>query len=399
MARLKRRLYEVIVSRSIHVETRKNTQVKFFNFADFWSTDVKKRLPSPTCNDEISWNVNEVVSNHISPVSDRDSSNISSDRLLMVSGSTPFEERRDLSKYGCDTPYLDREVQRASSRGRRRKRGHNWVRRKGSRSKSLGATASRCTSRVSQVSKMSRASTAQKKQRIRNSLEAQLNSIVGDFFCQNNSLGQFTKEYLKKFLNDNEEEYAKEHLVNNKNGLSIKTRFASEIRDKVLAAYEQLNFECPYSACGEVSHNLEQLTEHRVHKHNEMAFYLCEQCQFYYLTQEDLDKHSDIHLKNFLSYCIYCAEEFRNMALYQKHLSEHLVHSFPCAYCDKFFLTKQLCEKHVGDDHHGKKYRTRTTPRSILCRIDTPQITMNDNENKEVDFAVKVLCQESVCAM
>ncbi|KAF2905120.1 hypothetical protein ILUMI_01057, partial [Ignelater luminosus] len=114
---------------------------------------------------------------------------------------------------------------------------------------------------------------------------------------------------------------------------------------------------------------------------------------------EHLDKHNSQHFQKFLSYCIYCSEEFRNKKLYEEHLNEHLIHSFPCIYCDKFFLRKQLCENHIREQHPGRKKKIkRIKPQSILDRIDKyPDQREEPNDihvkNKPEEFVVKILCQ------
>ncbi|KAF5273764.1 hypothetical protein FQR65_LT17078 [Abscondita terminalis] len=259
--------------------------------------------------------------------------------LLMITGSIPTDERCDpigsRNRYGSETPFLDREVQRATSRSRRR--GHKWTRRKSSNSRSAASrSASRYShsSRTTATSTTSRASTRKKK--VQTSLERQLKGIVGDFFYQSESLNRFTREYLKKFVSNGDDCFEEVEL--------------SSISGHLLKP--------------------DLLVEH-------------------------LDKHSEVHFQKFIAYCIYCSEEYTNKVLYEKHLDEHLLHSFPCIYCDKFFLRKQICENHVRIHHPGKKKKIkRIKPQSILDRIDKKSVPSNERKGEgDQKFEVRILWQ------
>ncbi|KAK4887774.1 hypothetical protein RN001_004045 [Aquatica leii] len=384
--RLKRQVYEVIVDNAVNIEVCGKPGDKAFNFASVWITRSNNSYLYPQ------------IDNLVDPVSPND--------LLMVTGSIPYDKRCDPvgsgSRYGCDTPFLDQEVQRVTARNRYRRRGHKWTRRKSSNSRSR-STTSRPASRYSQssrttaISGLSRTSTSSKKKKAQQSMEVQLKRIVGDFFYHSESLNLFTREYLKRFVNNDEEDSFEDSELPSVNRVSMKTRFARLLRDKLLSEYQQLIYECPYSSCSEIMHTLEKITEHRVKIHNEMAMFWCEQCKFYYLTQEHLEKHKDMHFQKFIAYCIYCAEEYTNKRLYEEHLNEHLIHSFPCIYCDKFFLRKQLCENHVRIHHPGKKRKIkRIKPQSILDRIDKQTETQDeskDNKRDDDNFEVRILWQ------
>ncbi|KAF5294881.1 hypothetical protein FQR65_LT10679 [Abscondita terminalis] len=368
--RLKRQVYEVIVDNAVNMEVFGKPGNKSFNFANIWTMRTNDSFLYPQVD------------------------NLD---LLMITGSIPTDERCDpigsRNRYGSETPFLDREVQRATSRSRRR--GHKWTRRKSSNSRSAASrSASRYShsSRTTATSTTSRASTRKKK--VQTSLERQLKGIVGDFFYQSESLNRFTREYLKKFVSNGDDCFEEVEL-SSISGASVKTRFASVIRDKLLSEYQQLIYECPYDSCQEVLYTLEKITEHRVQMHNEMAMFWCEQCKFYYLTQEHLDKHSEVHFQKFIAYCIYCSEEYTNKVLYEKHLDEHLLHSFPCIYCDKFFLRKQICENHVRIHHPGKKKKIkRIKPQSILDRIDKKSVPSNERKGEgDQKFEVRILWQ------
>lgn len=115
-----------------------------------------------------------------------------------------------------------------------------------------------------------------------------------------------------------------------------------------------------------------------------------------------MDKHRQKHFENFFRYCIFCFDEFTNQQLYQVHLDEHLVHSFPCIYCDRYFLKKQFCENHIRDQHPGRKRKIkRIKPQSILDRIDKypdynsklNQVNSTRSSTNTQEFIVKILLQ------
>ncbi|KAK5643864.1 hypothetical protein RI129_007709 [Pyrocoelia pectoralis] len=379
MTILKRHLYEVIVDHHVSVQVHNKPGTKAFDFLNTWSyTPLLESARSP--ND-----------------------------LLMVTGSIPYVERD-----GYDTPALDREVQHVTSRSRSRRKGHNWTRKKGSqnrnnslhsRSISRYSYTSRGskTSRVTANSATSRTTISNRKKNLQESLKKHLGGAVGDLFYRSDSFSRFSREYIKKnFLNDSDDYFEVDDILPT-NGMSIRTRFATKIRDELLRQYDHFICECPHSKCKFTAYNIEKLTEHRVDVHKEMAMFLCEQCNFYYLSQDNLDKHVDIHFKTFIAYCIYCWEEYTNKRLYEKHLNEHLIYSHPCKYCDKFFLRKNQKEKHVKEEHSNPDTRIRKPKQQlILDRIDkNPQIDDEHvkNVNESSEFVVKILCQDGASSL
>uniref|UniRef100_A0A1Y1LDT6 C2H2-type domain-containing protein n=1 Tax=Photinus pyralis TaxID=7054 RepID=A0A1Y1LDT6_PHOPY len=388
MAFLKRHLYEVIVDHHVSVQVHDKPGTRVFDVSSTWSYLNFDNPPDSAA---------------------------SPNDLLMVTGSIPYVERCDnfetnFHRYRYDTPALDREVQRVTSRSRSRRKGHNWTRKKGSQNRhnSLHSrTLSRYsytsrgskTSRVTAVSGTSRTSASSRKKHLQDSLKKYLGSAVGDLFYRSASLSRFSREYLKKnYLKESADLYELDDIVP-ENSLSIRTRFATKIRNELMFEYNQLIYECPHSECGFTEFNIEKLTTHRVEVHKEMAMFLCEQCNFYYISQKDLDKHIDVHFKTFLAYCIYCWAEYRNKRSYEAHLNEHLLYSYPCSYCDKFFLSKKQKEIHVKVDHSDPDKRVRKPKRQlILDRIDKVIETESDCEqtestNQSSEFVVKILCQ------
>ncbi|KAF2905117.1 hypothetical protein ILUMI_01054 [Ignelater luminosus] len=315
-AELKRQIYEIIIEHASNRKPPNNKNIK--NNLHTTRSDYEES-PDDDCSSNSSATPSKFVNLSTSPqnflnksMSPRNYIVTSSPRtrgsphnylgtspnnLLVIKHSIPFDERSDTdmeeanNKYR-NTPALDREVQQANFLGRRKTRGHNWTRRKGSqksRSRSRGRSSHSRQSRVSRtLSRLSRGTTASKKHHIQKQAETlQKTRILSDFLYQNDALSQFTRAYLSKTGEIVDEDTSYECDWNESvTKPVVKTRYASDLRDKLLAEYEEYIYECPVNSCQQILLSLEQITEHRVKEHNEMALFWCEQCKFSYLSQK-----------------------------------------------------------------------------------------------------------------
>lgn len=276
---LRTQLYDTIVDNGVSLEVWGTPGKKVFSFYTLWHTYLS----------------NYSYLNYGGAI-ERGSPN----NLLMATSSIPFDQRSDTDvdvannkyrNYGSDTPTLDEEVQRMTSRGRRKARGNKWSRRKGSqsiRSRNCYTRSNSLYSRTSHISgssRLSRATVGSKRVEMQvQSKDIQMTRILGDFLFQSDSLSHFTREYLKKHVQ--KLNLDSDDLPSTVNGNSIaRTRFACKFRDDLLQQYENYMYECPNANCNITLCNLEDITTHRVTNHNEMALFWCEQCKFSYITQ------------------------------------------------------------------------------------------------------------------
>nr|XP_023020457.1 zinc finger and BTB domain-containing protein 24-like [Leptinotarsa decemlineata] len=247
------------------------------------------------------------------------------------------------------------------TRGRKKRKGHNWTRPKRGRPKSVESrSGSRSTSELFSRSSKSR-SPATKKQVTDNSRKspARKKQIV-----EYDDQGRLTKKRTRSVSRAQEEEERREEIEAN-------------------------GFTCQEKDCTLYFEDLEVLNLHKIIDHKLLALYYCDECQQRYTTFQHLEIHSRIH-DVFSFACLYCRCELENQRALQRHLDEHSVYSIRCKFCDTEFLSKYLREQHVKTAHREKRKRHVHRDKLIIARVDSRNSEKVNNKDRD-DFRVEYM--------
>ena len=119
-------------------------------------------------------------------------------------------------------------------------------------------------------------------------------------------------------------------------------------------------------------------------------------CFVFRVRRDDLNEHNKLFHNSLILHCSLCSIEIKYADEVRKHYEDHIIHSVPCHYCDKFFLNKRDCSEHVERKHRGKRKRIKNTRSlTILERID--KYSDCDESGDEIplrkEFVIKVLLQ------
>lgn len=211
---------------------------------------------------------------------------------------------------------------------RKKKRGHNWAKSKGGRSRSATSSVTRKSGRktytpYTEYTEFSAYSDTSSKRKFRSS-----------------NLPRTSSTYTRSL-----------------------SRLEAESRENLSNIY------CMERNCNMFSDDIEELNLHNIEEHAMSNVYNCLECPNVYTTSYLFNIHMKCHTYSF--FCLMCGMEQQNSLELQKHLDEHLIYSVPCKYCDKSFLSKSLREEHIRQRHTGRRNRRIYKDRLIILdRID-----------------------------
>lgn len=226
------------------------------------------------------------------------------------------------------------EIQRIFKR--RKRKGHNWTRKKGAKSvPRYSRSSSRKTrSSVSTISPLSHSSHT-------NSRRGRSSSRRTSSTTTSSVAERLSSRWTRSVSRSHEEE----------------NKYMSNL---LHCSIEDCNIEFDDAD----SMNLHNIEEHRIHPN-----YYCSECKEVYTSSELLTLHKEDHYSSSI-HCLMCGIEQSNIRELQKHLDEHMVYSVRCKYCDKSFLSKSIREKHVENCHKVRRKRFIFRDKLILLKID-----------------------------
>ncbi|GJQ65603.1 hypothetical protein Trydic_g7699 [Trypoxylus dichotomus] len=250
--------------------------------------------------------------------------------LLRPVHSSPYEEELE-ARY-------DREVEdtirrrRGRSRGRGKRRGHNWTRYKNS--------GVRTRSRMTTYSEPAHGT-------------GRVHSSAMNFSEYYDS-----ERFDSDDENDNEVAVNMENAERHLNGIlrNRRTCFSPRLDGTTIGTIPK--YTC-INGCSFEFNSLEEMTNHKIDVHGMLANYVCYECYATkFVSPEDLKLHNDLQHHTLISHCFLCSMELRTIEDLQKHLREHRFHSYPCHYCDMFFLDRQTCKTHIMECHKAAPNKT-----------------------------------------
>ncbi|RZC32790.1 zinc finger protein weckle-like, partial [Asbolus verrucosus] len=230
-----------------------------------------------------------------------------------------IERNRSLSRISSAKSEADSEIIKVFSqkKSRKRKRGHNWSRRKNGRYSTI-------------------------------SLEL---SSPGTVSTEENNL---------RYLNG---------CLQNKRTRSVSKRQEEEIR---MYFKEDELHQCSEDNCSFICEDIDLMAQHKVTKHRQLALFWCNYCGKKYTSNGDLEIHKRTHAEQYS--CAICHKEFYFDTDLLQHWQEHVKKSIPCRYCGKRFVDKNVCKKHQQNVHK------RNIPSRIDYNKDVEQ-NHNKNSN------------------
>ncbi|XP_044748662.1 uncharacterized protein LOC123309556 isoform X2 [Coccinella septempunctata] len=227
-----------------------------------------------------------------------------------------------------------------SRRGRRKKRGHNWTRRRGEqKSRALSRTypaiydnyERNCYTSMTTISHASSDKSA--------------------------ASGKSTSSRRKRRLVE---------------GKPVRTRSVSRLENylaNVTAEKESNKFYCEEINCSLFFEKLENFVLHKRYDHNIIARFPCQLCRFKGTTRQELEMHhSKLHDKETIL-CFQCRAEIQGTYNLQEHLKKHQEYSIGCKFCYLSFLSKADLVEHVSKDHQGKRKKVHEKPSFVLQTI------------------------------
>ncbi|XP_056639825.1 uncharacterized protein LOC130447159 isoform X4 [Diorhabda sublineata] len=241
-------------------------------------------------------------------------------KLLTHTHSVPYNENFEVKlaekeRLRCLSLVSDTsEIQKIFKR--RKKKGHNWTRRKGAKSV---PRYSRSTSRKRQTS-----------------------------FSTISPLSHTS-------------------LTNSRRGRSSTRRTSSAtsstVRERLSSRWTSIE------ECNIEFDDVDSMNEHNIEEHKIKPNYYCYECKEVYTSAKLLSLHNEDHYTSSV-FCLMCGIEQSNTRELQKHLDEHMIYSVPCKYCDKSFLSKSIREKHVENCHKVRRKRLIFRDKLILDKIE-----------------------------
>lgn len=140
-----------------------------------------------------------------------------------------------------------------------------------------------------------------------------------------------------------------------------------------VANQRRKKFRCLLSHCRKAFKSLESLSEHKVKEHNLLAKFWCVECyNLPFISRDDLNQHSSFF-----------------------HSHDNIIQrslEYPCKYCDKYFLEKNLLSAHQLKHHYLQfikqsevKLKSQT---SIVKKIEHNSVESSTNCNKTIKNGV-----------
>ncbi|XP_056639822.1 uncharacterized protein LOC130447159 isoform X1 [Diorhabda sublineata] len=219
---------------------------------------------------------------------------------------------------------------------RRKKKGHNWTRRKGAKS----------------VPRYSR-STSRKRQTSFSTI-----SPLSHTSLTNSRRGRSSTRRTSSATSST----VRERLS------SRWTRSVSRIHEEENKYMSNL-LHCSIEECNIEFDDVDSMNEHNIEEHKIKPNYYCYECKEVYTSAKLLSLHNEDHYTSSV-FCLMCGIEQSNTRELQKHLDEHMIYSVPCKYCDKSFLSKSIREKHVENCHKVRRKRLIFRDKLILDKIE-----------------------------
>ncbi|KAL3267458.1 hypothetical protein HHI36_011582 [Cryptolaemus montrouzieri] len=266
----------------------------------------------------------------------------------------------------------DREIRQLF---KRRRRGHNWTRRKGEqKSRALSHTY--------------------------DSYRGYGAYSVSDFRrnCYSSSSGRGSSASFKSIgaPRSRPTSKRKQKMVE---GKPLKTRSASRLEvyyANKTAQRESNKYYCMVSDCTLFFENLDNLNLHKVEDHDIIARYDCQQCSKVYTTKNDLEIHSRVHDTDIL-HCFLCRVQIVGTENLQEHLRHHQEYSVDCRFCFCSYLSRGELEDHVSKEHRGKDKKKIVEKNTILKRIvsekKVEETKVNNNNIEEKHFQSVMMLQ------
>lgn len=239
--------------------------------------------------------------------------------------------------------------------GRRKKRGHNWTRRRGEqKSRALSRTYPaiydnydrNCYSSITRISQASTNKSPDKR-------------------STHSSRKRRTVE-----------------------GTPLKTRSVSRLENYlavVTAKRESNKFYCEEVKCSLFFDKLENFVLHKRYDHRIIARFPCQQCRFKGTTRKELEMHHSRLHDTEIILCSQCRAEIEGSQKLQEHLKKHQEYSIGCKFCYLNFLSKADLVEHVTLEHQGKKTKkVHEKPRAVFQAIVNREKTSVNNNNNNL---------------
>ncbi|XP_008192221.2 zinc finger and BTB domain-containing protein 24 [Tribolium castaneum] len=281
-----------------------------------------------------------------------------------------IERYRSLSRTSARSA-ADSEIVKAftKKRGRRRKRGHNWSKRKNGR-----------YSRTDAVTRRSVMSVYSTRSAVASRPVSSLSNLSTD------SYESFYPPGMQPSTSAPAQE--KKRVRHADENVEIKPKSVAKPQVKEIDLQEDELHECCMEGCTFICKDIDFMVQHKMTRHKQLALFRCNYCGKKYTSDADLEIHKRTHAEQYS--CVICHKEFYfDRDLVQHWQEEHVKKSVPCPSCGKRFVDQNICNKHQKNVHK----------RNIPSRTDYNK----ENKNKEKeqsnspnrDFEVRMLVQSS----
>ncbi|XP_044255573.1 zinc finger protein 221-like [Tribolium madens] len=276
-----------------------------------------------------------------------------------------IERYRSLSRTSLAKSTAESEIVNALSkkRGRRRKRGHNWSKRKNGR---YSRISTETENRRSVMSVYSTRSTV-----VSRPISSMSNVSADSYesFYPPGMVATTSAPAQEKKRVRHADEYLEDKP----------TRSVAKPQEEEIYEYEL--HACYVDGCTFFCEDIDFMEEHKITIHKLLALFRCNYCGKKYTSDTDLEIHKRTHSKQYS--CVICHKEFYfDRDLIQHWQDEHVKKSVPCKYCGKRFVDQNICNKHQKNVHKRK----------IPSRIDYSKNEEQSNSPNR-DFEVRTLVQ------